>query len=146
MFSQTNPDLAVTRNAFFLALLLVGCQSPDLSPEEVLVRDFTEAFSQHDVDAMAGYLAEDAAWMSVVGDTLMTEAAGRESIKEGMTGYFEQVSDVRSTIESSQSLPPFVTAIERVSWNGGENVQSAIAVYEIHDGLIARVWYHAAVR
>jgi uncharacterized protein (TIGR02246 family) len=136
----------VTRTAFLLALLLAGCQSPNLSADEHLVRDFTEAFSQHDIEAMASYLSEDAAWMSVVGDTLMTDAIGRENIKMAMTGYFEQITDVTSEIESSQSLSPFVTAIERVTWNGGQSTQRAIAVYEIEDGLIARVWYHAAVR
>lgn len=131
-----------------LLFSLTACSAPNptTSDEERVVREFAAAFNAHDPEAMSAYLAEDAAWMSVMGDTLWTEAQGSAGITSAMEGYFASIPDARSVIESVQVLVPFATVIERAEWNGGESAQRAVAVYEIHDGLIERVWYHAAVR
>lgn len=143
--------VSLWRAPWTLALLLFGltaCSSSDPVPsdEERAVREFAAAFNAHDPEAMSTYLADNAAWMSVMGDTLWTEAEGSAGITTAMEGYFASIPDARSVIESVQVLPPFATVIERAEWNGGESAQRAVAVYEIHDGLIERVWYHAAVR
>lgn len=141
----------IRRISWTLPLLLfslAACSAPEpaTSEEERVVREFAAAFNAHDPQAMSPYLAEDAAWMSVMGDTLWTEAQGSAEISAAMEGYFTSIPDARSVIESVQVLAPFATVIERAEWNGGESAQRAVAVYEIHDGLIERVWYHAAVR
>ncbi|MBO6574276.1 MAG: nuclear transport factor 2 family protein [Rhodothermales bacterium] len=133
-----------------LSVLLTGAgcsapQSPD-SAEAQTVRAFTQAFNEHDVAAMALFLHEDAHWIYLMDDSLYTEAESREAITTSMAGYFEAYSDVNSSLESVHSLGPFVTAVERVSWNGGQNAQSATVVYELENDLIRRVWYHDAVR
>lgn len=60
-----------------------------------------------------------------------------------MTSYFRSLPDVRSTIEASFENGPWVTVRERVHWTGasGPRTQASIAVYEIRDGRVRRVWY-----
>ena len=63
------------------------------------------------------------------------------------TGYFNALPSARATLESSMVSGSYVTARERASWktkDGTERSQAALAVYEIRDGLIARVWYYPA--
>ena len=65
----------------------------------------------------------------------------------GMTSYFESTPSARSIIEDSMVSGRYVTVRERASWktgSGEERSQASVAVYEIRDGLIARVWYYPA--
>ena len=51
------------------------------------------------------------------------------------------------TLEDSLVSGRFVTVRERASWtseSGEERSQASVAVYEIRDGLVARVWYYPA--
>ena len=82
----------------------------------------------------------------VDGDQIATEAAGKDALRTSMTGYFESLPSARSEILSSGASGAFVTAHERAYWtaDGQERSQVAVAVYEIRDGLVRRVWYFPA--
>lgn len=106
------------------------------------------AFNSHDVDAMAGLVAEDVEWMSVAGDEISLEANGKGALRAGMRSYFADYADVHATIEAWLDLSPYVVTRERVTWtaSGLRHSQRAVAVYEIEGRLVRRVWYFPAVR
>ncbi len=127
---------------------------PATSPLEV-VEALMRAFNEHDVDAMLAHVTEDVEWMSVPaeGASLAVEATGKSALRERMMSYFEGIPSARAVIEdwmasSDDGGSRFVTVRERASWtskeSGDERSQTSIAVYEIRDSLVARVWYYPA--
>ena len=66
-----------------------------------------------------------------------------------LAGYFKSLPDVRSEMFDITQTGVFVSYRERASWtakDGKPRAQQALAVYEMRDGLIVRVWYFPAVR
>ncbi len=102
------------------------------------------AFNAHDVNAMVANLAEDFAWFAVDPDMTRVELRGREEFRRSMKPYFASVSSARAEIEERLSVGRFAAVRERAYWmQGGEEVsQASLAVYEIRDGRIRRVWYY----
>lgn len=107
-----------------------------------------QAFNRHDAAALAAGVAPDFVWLSVSGDSVAVEVRGRAEFERGMAAYFAEFPDVRSAMENAVVNGRFVAFRERVRWTGknGERSQSSLAVYEVEDGLIRRVWYYPAVR
>lgn len=146
------------RNAFRVVFLFIavatsiaGCRghssNSTLANQNVrVVRQFTEAFNNHDVDAMLELAHPEIEWGSVQGDTLSMEATGHAELRQGMDSYFSALPSVRSSIESVIPGERFTGVRERASWesDGESRSQSSIAVYEIEDGRILRVTYFPA--
>ena len=132
----------------FLAVDQTSAQ--ELSPESgspiATVERFVEAFNEHDVEKMLELVHQEIQWFSLSGDSIGVETEGAVALAEGMRGYFAAIPSSRSTIEEIMEAGRFVSVRERVEWEGksGTRTQSALAVYEIEDGLIRRVWYYPA--
>lgn len=117
--------------------------------EAVALRAYYDAFNRHDADATAALCAEDLRWYSVAGDAVSTDAESRAQLHAWLQGYFAKLPSVRSEVLSLDQAGPFLTVRERASWqdrSGQRVAQQALAVYEIRDGLIRRVWYYPASR
>jgi hypothetical protein len=114
---------------------------------ELAVRRYVEAFNRHDVAAMIAQAAPDVQWHSLIGDSLVTEAAGRVALERGLTSYFRSYPSVRSTLGVLSSNGPYVSGRELVQWeqNGVRKSQASLSVYEIREGRVLRVWYYPAV-
>jgi hypothetical protein len=112
------------------------------------VHGLTRAFNAHDVEAMSRHVTKDVQWLSLQGAMLSIDAEGREALASAMADYFRSLPSVRTEIEVLEAGESFVVVRERVHWvrNDAPTSQSALAVYELRDGLIARVWYFAAER
>lgn len=105
-----------------------------------------DAFNRHNAEDLLSWVTPDVAWMSVMGDSTVVEVRGREMLLSYMQTYFEAQPTVRSEVEDAVVTGDFVAVRERASWTtaGGEaRSQAALAVYEVRDGLIQRVWYYA---
>jgi len=102
------------------------------------------AFNAHDVNAMVANLAEDFAWFAVDPDMTRAELRGREEFRRSMELYFTSVPGARAEIEERLGVGPFAAVRERAYWmrGGVEFSQASLAVYELRDGLIRRVWYY----
>lgn len=145
MISPMKPLLLVL--AFVLGPL-AALRAAD-SPEIAVVRAQVAAFNRHDGDALAALLAPEVKWLSVDGDKLSVEGDGREAMRTWLIGYFKSFPDVHSEMADLTQTGAFVSYRERASWtakDGKPRAQQAIAVYEVRDGLIVRVWYFPAVR
>lgn len=126
-----------------LPLAAVAQGAPEPDPRQIVER-FLEAFNRHDVEAMLALAHPDVQWLSVDGDKISVETAGQAALRDSMKGYFASLPTVRSTFESTLVAGPYVTVVERARWQGksGERTQAALAVYEVREGKVRRVWYY----
>jgi hypothetical protein len=122
-------------------------QGPAGDPTET-VRAFTGAFESREVDALIALAHPEIEWLTVSGSEVAVETRGRDALRESLTGYFASCPSCRSTTDIYQVVGPWVSALEHAEWEkeGRTLRQSALAVYEIVDGLVRRVWYYPAVR
>lgn len=119
------------------------------TPEAVALRAYYDAFNRRDAEATAAFCAEDLKWFSVDGDKIGTDAESRAQLRDWLTGYFAKLPTVRSDVLSLDQTGAFLTVRERASWENksGQRVsQQALAIYEVRDGLIRRVWYYPSVK
>lgn len=111
-------------------------------PESVLQR-YLERFNAHDADGVAALVAEDLGWFSVAGARTRQELSGREALAEWLAGYFAATPAVRAEFETLVTDGCLAQVRERVSWRRDEKEVSrtALATYQVRDGLIRWVWY-----
>jgi hypothetical protein len=145
-----------TSLAVFVALLAlslgVRAQEPapaaDESPEIQVVRAYMEAFNRHDIPAMAERVAEDFVWFNVTSDSASVEVKGRDKLRRNLDSYFKHTPSVRSEIEGITSAGHYVSFREKAMWQTllSSKSQTALAVYEVKNGLITRAWYYPAAK
>lgn len=126
-----------------------GTTAWPMTPEAVILRAYYDAYNRHDPDAVAALLAEDVRWYSVAGDQVATDAESRTAVRDWLVGYFKSIPSTRSTLQSLEVTGAHLAVRERATWTTGDGqprAQEALAVYEIRDGLIRRVWYFPATR
>jgi len=99
-----------------------------------------DAFNQHDPDAMAALVTSDFELYYFDDEGVASlSTRGAEQLRADMVSYFASRPAVRSTIVDVIEGPVFVSFREQIV--GG---QSSLAVYEVRQGLIRRVWYYPA--
>lgn len=123
-----------------LLLTDASAQEPEtngaLSAAEALV----DAFNQHDPEAMAALVSPDFELYYVDEEGVPDLAIqGPDQLTTKMTAYFTSRPSVQSTIAAAIDGPVYTSFREQIV--GG---QSSLAVYEVRDGLIKRVWYYPA--
>ncbi|WP_258240900.1 nuclear transport factor 2 family protein [Pseudidiomarina homiensis] len=123
---------------FFLAS--VSAQEVD---HAATVEAYTEAFNAQDSAAMARMVTDNVQWLTVNGDSVAVETAGRSELVKAMDSYFASCASCRSRLVDVQVLGSRVSVIEQASWLVGDErrAQSSIAVYEFSGSRIARVYY-----
>jgi hypothetical protein len=122
---------------------------PLATPEVAVVRAALAAYNTHEAAAVAAHYAGDIKWFGVAGDKQSLEGEGRAAVEQWLAGYFKSVPDVRAEISDVTQTGSHVSFRERVTWtakDGTRRVQSALGIYEVRDGKIARAWYFPAVR
>jgi hypothetical protein len=114
----------------------------------LVIEKFVEVFNQHDLDAMIALTEPDVQWLSVDGEKIAVETAGHDALRNYMKRYFTSIPSAKSKIERSMVAGQYVTIWERASWQAksGEKSQSALAVYELKNNRIFRVWYYPMVK
>jgi hypothetical protein len=121
---------------------------PLATPEVAVVRAALAAYNTRDAAAVAAHYADDIKWFGVAGDKQSLEGEGRAAVEQWLAGYFKSVPDVRAEISELAQTGSHVSFRERVTWtakDGTRRAQSALAIYEVRDGRIARAWYFPAV-
>lgn len=131
------------RLLFGILFLLCASVAANEVDHAALVEDYVTAFNTQDSAAMARMVTEDVQWLSVKGDSVVVETAGRAALVKAMDSYFASCASCRSRLVDVQVLGSRVSVIEEASWLAGDErrAQSSIAVYEFAGSHIARVYY-----
>ncbi len=140
-----NKLLALLVITFSLQSTALGDKKPvakDSSPQSV-VHAFEKAFNDHRVDDMLALLSPDVVWFSIAGDSMTTEARGRDYISTWLKDYFKSLPSIRSSFDGVISSGSFIATLERPTWTtpDGPRSQQALGIYEVRDGKILRIWY-----
>ncbi len=115
-------------------LALVG-ESLEKSPEEIVQQQLV-AYNSRDIDAfMATY--SDNIRLYDFPEKLSSE--GKEAMREGYKSFFEQTEDLHCEIKNRIVIGNKVIDEEYITANG--NSFSAVAIYEIENGKIAKVTF-----
>ena len=125
----------------------VRAADPPTSAEGI-VRAYTEAFNRHDIDAMLALAQPEIEWLTIDGSKSAVETAGKEPLRAALSNYFRDYPTTQSVVEAVMANGPFVVVRERAEWTSkdGPRRQRSVAVYELREGLIRRVWYYPAYR
>jgi hypothetical protein len=75
---------------------------------------------------------------------MRTEIRGTKYLEQGMTAFFQAMPEGRSEICALTVSGPFVSVVEEAFWQTADDSgsQCAMAIYEVIDDLIHRVWYY----
>lgn len=134
-----------------IAVLLTACiqpieQQPTLP--KIIISEHIQAFNAGDVEAMAKLQHPNIEWLTVSGNTISIEVAGRDALSKNMTEYFKSPTKITGNLRDWSVNDPYVSVTEIASWtakDGTRRSQSSMTVYELEDNLIRRVWYYPAV-
>ena len=109
---------------------------------------FVEAFNAHDAARMASLVTDQFQLFYVSKDGKVKLATtGPAALKAEMTQYFQGLPTVRSTIDQRNEVGDYISFRETATWtakDGGLRTQSSLAVYQLNNGKIHRVWYYPA--
>lgn len=132
--------------ALLAMTVLVNVQAAAGKPPVSTVEAFMAAYNDHDVEAMLELVHPEVQWLSVEGDSIHVEADGASALGRAMRGYFASTPSSHSIVDDVMETGRFVSVRERATWKGkgGTRAQSALAVYEVENGRILRVWYYPA--
>ena len=134
--------------AALLFAVAAATAAAEEATEAATVRAYVAAYNAHDIDGVVKLLHPEFVWLNVDGEAVAVEARGRDAVRTSLAGYFKSLPSARSEIETLSALGPWVTVRERAHWQGkdGPRSQAAMSVYEVHDGLLRRVWYYPSVK
>lgn len=126
---------------FCFSALAVAQQS-----SRALLERFSAAFNAQDAPAMLECVSDSVKWFGIAGDSVSVEVSGKSDLERWLKGYFKSCPSCRSEFLSLQQVGRFVSIDERASWKGknGDRFQRSLAVYEIAENRILRVWYYPA--
>lgn len=127
-------------------LALTACNQA-ATPHPIITAH-VDAFNAKDVAAMAEFEHPDTEWFAVNGGDMTLEISGRDALSEMMKDYLKSNPNVTGKLRDWSINGNFISVTETASWTtktGDEKSQSALAVYELENGLIRRVSYYPAV-
>ncbi len=114
-----------------------------------VAQSYVEAYNARDLDAMMALMHDEVEWLAIDGSAVQPFAKGKVDLAQQMQSYFASPLATTSTIDGSVIDGRFVAVREIARWTGSDGApreQSALAVYEIENGLVRRVWYYPATR
>ena len=117
------------------------------SEELQTASDYVDAYNARDLDAMLALMHDDVQWLSISEDQVEAFANGKDGLGTQMRDYMATPMATQSEIDGDVTDGRFVAVREIARWtddNGEQRSQSALAVYEIEEGLVRRVWYYPA--
>ena len=106
-----------------------------------IVGDFIDSYNRHDVEAMMSLVAEDVNWFSVDAAALSIETNDAAELRTFLNDYFKNCKTCRSTVSGLSYKGNTVSFFETTA-----SGQTSLAVYEIEDGKIRRVYYFPAFK
>ena len=125
-------------------IFVAACTQNEQSPEQAVVEQYKAAYNEADVASMAALMSDTVQWFAIEGGVTVPMADGKEDLSAQLTTYLAS-TNTTSTLSDWTQNGAFLSVIETASWSSqsGETMsQSSLAVYEIRNDRIQRVWYY----
>ncbi len=107
------------------------------SPVDIIQRQ-DNAYNAHDIEAFLATYSPDIELYSYPDSLLMS---GLEAMRNAYGPRFETTTTLHAEIRNRIVLGNFVVDLERVIGLDEGRVVNAVAIYEVEEGLIRRVWF-----
>jgi hypothetical protein len=133
-FQQMQVALYEVNNAIE-SMSFIFDKETESSPEGV-VQEQLDAYNARDID---GFLKTYSNAVKLYSFPHKLETDGQEAMRKGYTDFFESAPDLHCEIKNRMVIGNTVIDEEYVTANG--NTFSAVAIYEVEDGKIARVTF-----
>ncbi len=127
----------------FASLLFTAQAQQDELLLKVL-NDQVDAFNQQDVDRLVDNVTADFKWFYITSDALLPELQGKEKFRASMVDYYKSFANIKSSIlnyTTDGNRISFQEKVEYTDEQGNRKSSTAMGIYEIRDGKIARCWY-----
>lgn len=108
-----------------------------MQAEQVVSRQL-ECYNNHDVDGFVSTYSKDIKIYNQ-GET-SPYIDGMEALRERYTERF-RTPGLHAEISNRMVMGSFVIDYENITVSGDNTVKNAIAIYEVKDGLIQKVWF-----
>ncbi|NBC66957.1 MAG: hypothetical protein GVY07_15040 [Bacteroidetes bacterium] len=130
------------KSLYFIFVLLIGLETDaQISDNEKILRDYFEVYNQHDIEQVLELVSNEVRIYSVSSDTVTVDIDGKEKLRNWLSDYFRDLPNVTSEISQLNVVGGRISFKETAYW-GKSGEQSSLAVYEMKDGRINRVWYY----
>lgn len=126
-----------------------ACAETEAEPasEREVIEAYVEAYNLGDIDTIISLTDENLEWLSVEDGETTVLHDDKPHLMSLLSEYFASGGGTTSTLSDWGTTGAYTSVVETAHWTtdtGEPREQSAIAVYEIRDGLILRVWYYPA--
>lgn len=111
--------------------------SSEKTPAEV-VQEQVDAYNARDIEAFLATYAED---IEVFDHPDTLTMSGHVQMREIYTGLFDRIPDLNAAITNRITIGKFVIDQEKVTGLPGNRTLDAVAIYEVDDCKIRRVWF-----
>lgn len=108
-----------------------------VSPDQIVQRQL-DAYDAGDIDAFVATYAED---IEIYDHPASLRMSGRDALREAYGRLFASAPNLKTHIGTRIVHGDFVVDHETVTGAPGGATRSVIAIYEVRDGLIAKVWF-----
>lgn len=105
---------------------------------ESVVQAQVDAYNRHDIEAFTATYSEDATYMRL--DSGEVVIAGRADVRKAFGDLFVANPNVHVEVTNRITLGRFVIDREVITGREGQPTVHVVAIYEVVDGLIRRVW------
>lgn len=129
-----------------VALALTACASapvasPALSPEAALVQRQLDAYNAHDLEAFIATYSPEIEIFDIA-NAAAPQMTGLEGMRAVYGEMFASMPDLRCDLGNRIADGAFVIDHEICHMGApGDPPERAIAIYQVEDGLIRRVWF-----
>ena len=107
--------------------------------EEEIVQKQLEYYNAQDIEGFLSTYAENVQILDhPSGEVRMT---GREEMKASYTAMFAMNPNNRCAIKNRTVFGNFVIDLEEITGRDNRDPYQALAIYEVKEGLISRVWF-----
>lgn len=109
-----------------------------MSDPEAIVQQQVNAYNNHDIEAFVATYSPNVRILKLSDNEIIL--SGMEALRELYSERFQH-PNLRGEIAQRMALGDFVIDFERVSGVIEGEIVEAIAIYEVQDDLIQRVWF-----
>jgi hypothetical protein len=108
------------------------------SPEEIVQRQLV-AFNAHDLEPFLALFAPGVTIVDLVDGSLVLR--GIEALRDRYVAVFRDRPLVRAELVGRLALGRFVIDRERLTDGDAQPAEDALAIYEVEDDVVTRMWF-----